>query len=75
MSCNFATHATCSLTLTSYKYNELQVSFVIKKLSYKASYKTSLFLIVKFGTIRPRPITTKGNEMWVGTWVETTKDI
>jgi hypothetical protein len=36
-------HATCLLTLMAYKYNELQVSFAIQKLSYKASYKTPFF--------------------------------
>jgi hypothetical protein len=38
-----ATHATCPLTFTSYKYSELQVSFTIQKLSCKASYKTPFF--------------------------------
>jgi hypothetical protein len=40
LSCNFATHATCPLAFTMYKYNELQVSFAIQKLSCKASCKT-----------------------------------
>jgi hypothetical protein len=31
VSCNFATHATYPLALTTYKYNELQVSFAIQK--------------------------------------------
>ncbi len=30
MSCNFATHATCLLAFMVYKYNELQVLFVIQ---------------------------------------------
>ncbi len=46
MSYNFVIHATCLLTLTTYKYNELQVSFAIQTLSCKVSYKTSFFLIV-----------------------------
>jgi len=48
LNCNFATHATCSLEFTTYKYNELQVFFVIQKLSCKANYKTPIFLIVFF---------------------------
>jgi len=43
VSCNFATHATCPLELMAYKYNELQVSFIIKELNYKASCKTPFF--------------------------------
>jgi hypothetical protein len=46
VSCNFAIHATCPLTLMMYNYNELQVSFVIQKLSCKASNKTPRFFIV-----------------------------
>jgi hypothetical protein len=46
ISCNFATHATCLLALTTYKYNELQMSTTTQQLSYKASYKTPFFLIV-----------------------------
>jgi hypothetical protein len=34
MSCNSATHMTCLLALTVYKYNELQMSSAIQKLSY-----------------------------------------
>jgi hypothetical protein len=49
MNCNFATYATCPLALTTYKYNELQVSSTTQKLSCKANYKTPLFLIVKCG--------------------------
>jgi len=30
----------------AYKYNELQMSFVIQKLSCKANFKTPFFLIV-----------------------------
>jgi len=43
VSYNFVIHAICLLTLTMYKYNELQVSFVIQKLSCKASCKTPFF--------------------------------
>jgi hypothetical protein len=46
VSCNFTTHSTCLLTLMAYKYSELQVSFVIKKLHCKANYKTPFFLIM-----------------------------
>ncbi len=45
-SCNFATHATCSLALMTYKYSELQMSFTTQKLSCKASCKTPFFLIL-----------------------------
>jgi hypothetical protein len=45
MSCNCATHATYSLAFTLYKYSELQVSFVIKKLSCKANCKTPFFIM------------------------------
>ncbi len=41
MNYNFVTHATCSLTFVTYKYNDLQVSFAIQKLSCKASCKTT----------------------------------
>jgi len=35
-----------------YKYNELQISSVIQKLSYKASYKTLFFFIeLAFATL------------------------
>ncbi len=47
MNCNFATHVTCPLALMTYKYNELQVSFTTKKLSYKVSCQTPFFLIVQ----------------------------
>jgi hypothetical protein len=46
VSCNFATHAICLLAFMTYKYSELQVSFVIQKLSCKASCKTQIFFIV-----------------------------
>ncbi len=46
MSCNFATHATYLLALTTYKYNELQISSATQKLSCKASYKTPFFFIM-----------------------------
>jgi hypothetical protein len=46
MGCNSATHATCPLTLTAYKYNELQMSSATQKLSCKASCKTPFFLIM-----------------------------
>ncbi len=48
VSWNSATHATCSLTLTMYKYNELQMSSTNQKLSYKVSCKTSLFFQNEF---------------------------
>jgi hypothetical protein len=41
VSYNFTIHATCSLTLTTYKYNELQMSSAIQKL--KANCKTPFF--------------------------------
>jgi hypothetical protein len=43
VSCNFVIHATCPLVLTTYKYNELQVSFATQKLNCKANCKTPLF--------------------------------
>jgi hypothetical protein len=46
VSCNFATNATCLLTFTVYKYNELKVSFATQKLSCKTNCKTPFFLIV-----------------------------
>ncbi len=46
MSCNSTTHATYPLALTTYKYIELQVSFVTQKVSYKVSCKTPFFHIV-----------------------------
>jgi hypothetical protein len=49
MSCiiyTITTHATCLLTPTTYKYNELQVSFTTQKLSWKANCKTPIFFIV-----------------------------
>jgi len=46
MNCNCATHATCLLTFTSYKYNELQVSYATQKLGCKASCKMPFFFIV-----------------------------
>ncbi len=46
MSYNYATHVTCPLALTMYKYSELQVSSATQKLSCKASCKTPLFLIM-----------------------------
>jgi hypothetical protein len=58
MNYNIATHATCPLALMAYKYNELQLSFTIQKLSCKVSCKTPFFLIVyviiesiKFGAL------------------------
>jgi hypothetical protein len=36
----------CSLTLTTHKYNEFQVSFATQRLSCKANCKTPLFLIM-----------------------------
>ncbi len=46
VSYNFATHATCLLAFTTYKYNELQTSSATQKLSCKANCKTPFFLIV-----------------------------
>ncbi len=43
MKCNFVIHETFPLTLTVYKYNELQLFGVIKKLSCQASCKTPFF--------------------------------
>jgi hypothetical protein len=37
---------TCLLALTTYKYDELQISFATQKLNCKASYKTLIFLVV-----------------------------
>jgi hypothetical protein len=54
VSCNFATHATCLLALTTYKYNELQVSSTTQKLSYKASCKTHFFLIVNTKVLKQK---------------------
>ncbi len=47
MSCNSAIHAICPLTLTTYKYIELQVSSIIQKLSCNVNCKTPFFLILK----------------------------
>jgi len=44
VSYNSTIHAICPLTFTMYKYNELQVSFIIQKISCKADYKTPFFL-------------------------------
>jgi hypothetical protein len=46
VSCNFATHVTCLLELTVYKYSELKVFVATQKLSYKANCKTPFFFIV-----------------------------
>jgi hypothetical protein len=43
---NFTIHVTCLLTLTTYKYNELQVSSTTQKLSCKANCKTLFFLVM-----------------------------
>jgi len=43
MSCNFTTHATCMLTLMTYKYNELQMSCQTQKLNCKANCKNNPF--------------------------------
>jgi hypothetical protein len=43
VSCNFAIHVICPLALTTYKYNELQVSSTTQKLSCKANCKTPFF--------------------------------
>jgi hypothetical protein len=46
VSCNFATHVTCPLVFTTYKYNDLQISFATQKLNCKDSCKTFFFPIV-----------------------------
>ncbi len=43
MSCNFTTHATSPLALTTYKYIDLKMPSVIQKLSCKANCKTPFF--------------------------------
>jgi len=43
VSCKFAIYATYPLELTTYKYNELQMSFATQKLNYKANCKTPFF--------------------------------
>jgi hypothetical protein len=43
MSCNFATHASCSLVLRTYKYSELQMFDAIQKLSCKANCNIPFF--------------------------------
>jgi hypothetical protein len=52
MNCNFVTHVTCPLALTTYKYNELQMSSTTEKLSSKASCKTPFFFTV-FEDVKP----------------------
>jgi len=42
MSCNSTIHAICSLALATYKYSELQVSFVTQTFN-KANCKTPFF--------------------------------
>ncbi len=46
MNYNFATHATCPLELTTFKYSELQMFVAIQKLNCKANCKTTIFFIV-----------------------------
>jgi hypothetical protein len=46
VNCNSTTHVICPLTLTTYKYDELQVVIATQKLSYKASCKRPLILIM-----------------------------
>ncbi len=46
MNCNSTIHAICSLALVTYKYSELQMSFVIQMLNNKANCKTHFFFIV-----------------------------
>jgi hypothetical protein len=43
MRCNFAIHATCSLTFMAYKYSALQVSSTIQKLRCETNCKTPFF--------------------------------
>jgi hypothetical protein len=47
MSWNSTIHLIYPLALTTYKYNELQMSDATQKLSCKASCKTPIFIIVK----------------------------
>jgi hypothetical protein len=44
MNYNSTTHATCLLEVMVYKYNELQMFSATKKLNYKVSCKTPIFL-------------------------------
>jgi hypothetical protein len=60
VNCNVTTHATCPLALMAYKYNELEVSDVTQKLSYKANCKTPFFLIM-FKKLA-RVVLTKGED-------------
>jgi hypothetical protein len=46
MSCNFVTHVTYPLALTTYKYNKFVSVICSSKMSYKANCKTPFFLIV-----------------------------
>ncbi len=46
VNCNYVTHATCMLTFMLYKYNDLQMSNAIQRLSCKANWRTPLFFIV-----------------------------
>jgi hypothetical protein len=40
VNCNFVIHAIYSLALTTYKYNELQVSSITQNLNCKVNCKT-----------------------------------
>ncbi len=63
MSCNSATHATCSLALSMYKYSELQMSFAIQKLGCKARCKAPFCLIVKSQNLKRSNDTLGGKEL------------
>jgi hypothetical protein len=46
VSYNSTTHAICSLTVTTYKYDELQLVITTQKLSCKTSCRRPLILIM-----------------------------
>ncbi len=45
MSCTITINATCSMQLTQYFYNELQLVIATRKFNYKLNCKTPIFLI------------------------------
>jgi hypothetical protein len=71
VNCSSTIHATYLLTFMAYKYIELQVSFAIQKLSYKANCKTLFFFIMKFsfpsimnGQLKIQWVKIKGGSFW-----------
>ncbi len=77
-SCNFAIHATCSLTLMTYKFNELQMFFTIQKLSCKASCKTPfIFIVIWEDDIRSLLdfFTAKGRKMLAQLRIQLSKNV